>query len=1054
MDSLTGVYQIINSNQYPKCFDDIECDEYETVSQVYYYPPVIMPPNQNAQDDIPTVNENLQAVIIGTQDIGSGNPNDPVPNRFWYNTALIYNTLIEAGYSDENIIVHYHNGDSYRNLPDFNGPVNTDYHIDYAASRDLILETFYNLEGYNGYNSNNDIPKLGPSDQLFVYVSGHGGSCSNYSFIYCKNDNQLYDELRDYHLSQAIIHMECAQMTFMFQQCKSGNFTHELTNYNSNVACKNRIVHTATSQELYSSPEVNITQRHYGEFTYYWAAALRGYYPELYEPWEESCKVGDFPFPTDYPISHDPDYSPDTNEDGFVQFEEAFLYADDMDAWSENGFTDPNPPPYAEDEPISINTMGNKIVNGTDNLSTLYGLAGTVDSWTEFVGNRNYFIGEALSVVRDLDIFENANLYISGENAIIDVSDASDGVLLTSSGVTFTGNKIIIGYEAEIGEQNRFVDCDLTINGELETNSEVSFNNGSIIDNGLMTVGFKNTFNNCDINVNGNISFGLEEKFIDMSLYLNKYDLETVFDNSIFNNSILYNYGKELIIQDSEFNFCNNAFSYLGDVTVTGTYFNHTWLYLQNQQENEDFMATVSGCTFTNNTTSAIDLWNYPKFLISNNTIDGNFYSGMQIVNSGRGISGNQNIFGNEITNCTMSGIFMYFTIASIGGNHIHNNNVGIRLLNKSTVDIVGNPGATTETETQRIKDNDSYELYTTDGSFPWYIRHNIIIDEDNLPNDPLVYYDATNVVTDLKVEYNCWGNSFNYAVDLYPLNGFEWDPIWCPGGGGFVQEAAETLYLSGKAQYESANYSIAKSTFEMVINQYPDTKYASASMKDLFSVEKYLTNDYNLLYQYYTTNSVIQSDSILVSLADFLANKCDIEMENWQSAITHYENIINNPISANDSVFAIIDLGYLYINMPDSTGNRSLPTVSLIDHIPSSKESYYQKRDSLLSLLPFDKNINNSHKIDLLEGNNLLQNTPNPISSKTKVYYQLTECGEGKIIVVNSIGIIVKQVSFSHEAGLYNIELDMNGLPVGIYFYSMEFNGICTGTKKMVIVK
>ncbi len=29
------------------------------------------------------------------------------------------------------------------------------------------------------------------------------------------------------------------------------------------------------------------------------------------------------------------------------------------------------------------------------------------------------------------------------------------------------------------------------------------------------------------------------------------------------------------------------------------------------------------------------------------------------------------------------------------------------------------------------------------------------------------------------------------------------------------------------------------KSTFEMVVNQYPETKYASAAMKDLFTIEK-----------------------------------------------------------------------------------------------------------------------------------------------------------------------------------------------------------------------
>ena len=187
MDSLTGAYQVVNENQYPECFRYIECDEYEMVSQIYYYPAVTMPPNLNAPDNTTTVNENLYAVIIGTEDVAPGNPNAATPNRFWYNVSLVYNTLIEAGYSDENIFVHYWDGSSKYNSSDFNDPMNNENHIDYPASKSLILETFYNLEGFEGYNSNNDIPKLGPSDQLFVYGFYIGCFINVNNMIYASN---------------------------------------------------------------------------------------------------------------------------------------------------------------------------------------------------------------------------------------------------------------------------------------------------------------------------------------------------------------------------------------------------------------------------------------------------------------------------------------------------------------------------------------------------------------------------------------------------------------------------------------------------------------------------------------------------------------------------------------------------------------------------------------------------------------------------------------------------------------------------------------------------
>jgi len=348
IDSLTGAYQIVNENQYPECFRYYDCNanNYELVSQMYTYTsPITMPPNLNAPDNTTTtINDNLYAVIIGTQDVVE-DPHLFKPNRFWYNISVKYNTLIEKGYSDENIYVHYYDGYSERNGEDLNYD-NGDIHFDYAASKSLILETFYNLEGFEGYNSNNDIPKLGPSDQLFVYVTGHGDATNGSSFICCKYPED--EELHDFELANAIDEMNCAQMIFLFQPCFSGNFAYELTDYSSGVACENRIVHTSTSVDKFSTAEYYITANYYGEFTYYWAAAVRGVYPITEAPWDHSdYNVGSFPFHEyDYETYHPRDHDPDLDNDGFVQFDEAFWYADDWDTWSEDHPDNPEPEGY------------------------------------------------------------------------------------------------------------------------------------------------------------------------------------------------------------------------------------------------------------------------------------------------------------------------------------------------------------------------------------------------------------------------------------------------------------------------------------------------------------------------------------------------------------------------------------------------------------------------------------------------------------------------------------------------------------------------------------
>ncbi len=1006
MDSVTGIYQITNEDQYPACFDNIDCIEYEVISQIYSYPVATLPPNQNPPDNTTITNDNLYAVLIVTQDVVQGGSVE-IPNRFWYDISVVYNTLIqEYGYSDENIFVHYYDGTShsYYNHPtDLNNPDNNEDHIDYTASKSRILETFNNLSGES--TSDINIPKLDSTDQLFVFVDGHGTNRFGKSTIICKYPDIEY--LYDDEVAEAVEKIDCAQMIFLFETCNSGNFAVELTDYNSydSVKCENRIVHTATTLERYSWNENYLTGSMYTEFTFYWTAAVRGVYPVYEFPWMPSFATGSFPFDSLYPFDHPDDYDPDLNSDGFVQMDEAFWYADDWDARSEGHPDNPEPYGYFYDDPncwpdacIEVPVKENTIC---ENLTTLYGLAGTIDDSNELFGNRNYLVGNTLTVDSEFKINDNANITISGEDARIIVN--SSGIFKIYDDITFSGSEIIVDGDIEIGERA--------------------------------------TFNNIELN-------------------LNNHSLQTTFNNSVFNNSLLHNYGEELTINSSNFNNCNMVYSHRGDVTVTNsTTFNNTGLYIEDIYGQEDYMATVTGCTFsTDMTMIAIDLLNYDRFNIKNNLIDGH-YGGIHINNSGEGASGNQVIYKNEIRNCTGSAIVSYNSTLSISSNNIHNNMYGVKFFNNCNTALFGNSNATTYSESQQIKDNYSYEVYASPNSFPWYMRHNVIIDEDNAgnPNDALVHYDNFSTIGEtesIDIRYNCWGDNFVQSEDLYPIDGYTVDPEWCPGGDTIIHLAAEILYVSGREQYETAEYVNAKNTFEMVISQYPKTEYASASMKDLFTVEQFITNDYSTLKQYYDDDLVIQEDSILKNLSDFLSNKCDIKLENWQPSINHYEDIINYPETPEDSIFAIIDLGYLYLLM-DNSGGRAQATGHLLEHKPNTKEEFSEKRDFLLALLPFKKEAgNNNFEFNQLEGNILLQNTPNPTNSVTTIYFQLKEQCEGSIKIINGIGKVTNEIHFSKTAGLHNIELDMSNIPVGIYYYSMVINGKRTDTKKMVVVK
>lgn len=587
---------------------------------------------------------------------------------------------------------------------------------------------------------------------------------------------------------------------------------------------------------------------------------------------------------------------------------------------------------------------------------------------------------------------------------------------------------------------------------------------------GTLTIGdnvtINGTHNNNHISVNGNITFGQNAGFeadenVLWKVYLNNTSLQTAINNVSFTQCELHNSGQSLTITNSTFNDCEGVYSLFGDITVSNnTNFSNTGLYLANQSA-INYSATISGCTFTNNGSnniSAISIWNYDHYLITNNTISG-YYDGLFISLSGIGTEMFQFISGNEIHNCSNSGVHIYNSLSTLSENYIYNNGSGIRLNNNTTVGIYGQSGANTYEEVNFITDNDSYEIYASTGSFPWYFRHNAIIDDDNLgnPTDPLFYYVPPGGGSPLlDVRYNCWfydEENFSPSEDLYP-SGYMVYPIWCPGDGGLKSsELALQTFLDGIAFFENEEYSDARSAFESVIELYPHTQYASTAMKELFTLEEFADNDYNTLKQYYETNDSIQADTVLTKLAVFLVNQCEIEIENWQIAIDHFEDIIENPESPEDSIFAVIDLGHTYFLMGD-TNYRSIASGKMKEHIPTTLEAFAEKRDHLLSLLPVNKEQEElKNQLESLPEGMLLQNVPNPVSNTTTIYYKLNTQSSAMLKVYDYTG---KEVyiadQLSDNIGLNKTELDVSNLPSGIYFYSLIIDGQLSDTKKMVL--
>jgi hypothetical protein len=1068
VDASLGTFSLDSITYYPT---DI-ANNYQPVSITLSYncPPDCNTGLTNSLPDNPPVvatpNPHLWAVLInGIDDY----PNSCDINRD-YDIALMYNALKEAGYikqpgndpthPDNHILVLYDNGDPilagktvFHN--DWDG---TGCWVDNSCSTNVnctLCDGYQNQVYKAGYKSNiietfedfyqtqNAKHPLSPEDQLFVYITGIGGvqSSGQYageSYFQCYTPNGTpygtSNQISSTELREAVRSINCAQIIFVMQQSSAGGFISNTSNLLNDVSalCNNRLVLTATGSgtSAYSNRELWLTCANTDEFTFYFTAALRGNYESRF-PWRWSYPVGTFPFSnnqyspnwqlgcyTSNIHNHPLDYHPDSgtpdplygtvtsgNNDGFTQFIEAFNYANWMDTYTTYGYINQDKlNPYF---PITCNDIETPMMgikdgfgeysfnNGTttDALYCLNGIAGSTSTGTGLhtvTGGRGYLLGGNLNVHSDITIEANAEITIGVDNAILDIDNNSK--FTASKGLILTGTTCI---------------------------------------------------NNPDV------------------LLIENHDNILVLEDVYFTSIYLQNFG-DLTIKKSTtppfFDNCPYIASARGNVNIQNSNFiNNSPLYLGNGDRSDVNSAIVKNCSFTFSTNStAFDVMveSYHKYSIQGNHIThGSYGLGLNWCGSA---SYNNKVTDNYITSITNTGLRIYDSQGILEANHIYNNNRGIELLNSSNVSMVGYQNAQNNSSTQEIHDCSDYELYATDDCFPSYMKYNVITDGTTNNQYPLFYYDNKQggAIYKYDVKYNCWGDNFDPGRDL-KLN---WGvflpyPVWCPPHDGTLPDPDEDMYNMAVSNFDSANYTEAMNLFQLLVVTYPKSDYAKASMKAMFETESHAGNNFSDLKLFYLTNDSILADTSLTRLGEFLANKCDVQMQNYPDAIYWYENRIQNSTDPNDSVFAIIDLGNLYLMM-DTTGNRPTFMGSMPQYKPTSKTRYMVYRDSLLSLLPFSKNPFKKN-ITRLQNGRLLQNVPNPSNTSTDFYINLSGATNANIKIYNNLGQLNQVIPITNFTdGTQKITINTSNLSAGIYGCTLMINGKTTDIKKMVVIR
>ncbi|MDI6767728.1 MAG: T9SS type A sorting domain-containing protein [Bacteroidota bacterium] len=142
-----------------------------------------------------------------------------------------------------------------------------------------------------------------------------------------------------------------------------------------------------------------------------------------------------------------------------------------------------------------------------------------------------------------------------------------------------------------------------------------------------------------------------------------------------------------------------------------------------------------------------------------------------------------------------------------------------------------------------------------------------------------------------------------------------------------------------------------------------------------------------------------------------------------------------------------------------DMSDLRNLIPVGIMDWTGSKKIITYDKyificQDYYITILQNDLITSVNTDRSFPDNNQLLQNYPNPFNARTNISFELSHSSSVSLRIYNLLGNEISTLLNEQKpAGIYNIELNAEGLPSGIYYYRLQ-TGKYFETKKMLLIR
>lgn len=290
-------------------------------------------------------------------------------------------------------------------------------------------------------------------------------------------------------------------------------------------------------------------------------------------------------------------------------------------------------------------------------------------------------------------------------------------------------------------------------------------------------------------------------------------------------------------------------------------------------------------------------------------------------------------------------------------------------------------------------------------------------------------------------------GNYFNYLPSSIrdrfyaSYRDFIFDP-------DLVSPLSEMI-TQGITEFYQGLFDLSINTMKQVVETYPDSSQTALALDFLYLATRASDADYTALKSY-LEYTVPDEEMILYQKSEEIKTACAIQEKDYYTAISRLQQVLNDPQTVADSLFALIDQAYCFMALAQS-GAKALPNISV--YTPDF-QSYISFLHNLTS-----SSVSSSNSTNVPMALTMESNYPNPFNPSTTIRFGIPTDGMVKLSIYNLKGQRVKELLNEKVlAGNHSIiwnGTDSNNRKVGsgIYFSRLEFAGK-SKIRKMMLLK